>query len=244
VRPQAADLIEAWERGTMCSVAARGLVLLRTVRPESEAELADKPVGWIAGELLMLRAAVLGPTLVCLVDCPRCQAITESEIAIDQLIGPRETTVPKPRHETHLLREGDHEIEFRLPTSMDLLALSGDPGAAAHSLARSLIVRATAAGVDVSTEDLPQAVREGLERAVLTQDPLSHIELALTCPACGVEWPEPFDAAEFVWTELSAVVRRLLTEVARLASAFGWREADILAMSVARRQSYLELLAA
>jgi hypothetical protein len=34
----------------------------------------------------------------------------------------------------------------------------------------------------------------------------------------------------------------LLTEVHRLAQAYGWREAEILALSEARRHAYLELV--
>jgi hypothetical protein len=34
----------------------------------------------------------------------------------------------------------------------------------------------------------------------------------------------------------------MVREVHRMASAYGWREADILAMSAFRRQRYLELI--
>ena len=45
------------------------------------------PLGWIAAELLRLRAALLGPTLSCLANCPRCDTVVESQIGIAQLTG-------------------------------------------------------------------------------------------------------------------------------------------------------------
>jgi hypothetical protein len=51
-----------------------------------------------------------------------------------------------------------------------------------------------------------------------------------------------FDIVSFFWTELSAQAKRLLREVHTLARGYGWREADILAMSARRRQLYLDLV--
>ena len=52
----------------------------------------------------------------------------------------------------------------------------------------------------------------------------------------------PLDVAAFFWTELNAWAVRLLREIHALASAYGWREADILALSPKRRDLYLELI--
>jgi len=46
----------------------------------------------------------------------------------------------------------------------------------------------------------------------------------------------------FFWAELAAEAKRLLREVDALARAYGWREADILALSSQRRHAYLELV--
>jgi hypothetical protein len=51
-----------------------------------------------------------------------------------------------------------------------------------------------------------------------------------------------FDIGAFLWEEIAAQARRLLREVHTLARAYGWREADILVMSAARRQAYLEMV--
>ena len=73
-------------------------------------------------------------------------------------------------------------------------------------------------------------------------DPQADVQLALSCPACGQQWRATFDVVSFLWDELDAWARRLLREVHTLASAYHWREADILAMSRWRRQYYLDLV--
>jgi hypothetical protein len=51
-----------------------------------------------------------------------------------------------------------------------------------------------------------------------------------------------FDIVPYLWTEINAWAMRLLREIHSLATAYGWREADILAMSAVRRHWYLEMI--
>jgi predicted DNA-binding transcriptional regulator AlpA len=74
-------------------------------------------------------------------------------------------------------------------------------------------------------------------------DPLADIRLGLICPACGHAWQVLFDIVTFFWSEIDAWARRTLREVHALARAYGWREAEILALTARRRQHYLEILA-
>ena len=71
-------------------------------------------------------------------------------------------------------------------------------------------------------------------------DPQADIRLALTCSECSLEWEATFDIVTFLWTEVDGWARRTLFEVHLLASAYGWRESDILALSAPRRRFYLE----
>ena len=73
-------------------------------------------------------------------------------------------------------------------------------------------------------------------------DPQAQIKLALVCPGCSYAWHALFDVAAFLWSEVHAWAKRILYEVHTLARAYGWREADILAMSARRRQIYLDLV--
>ena len=240
--PHAADLLDAWDAGAHVSSAERALLLARTVRGESIEELAARPLGWIAAELLQLRASLAGPRLVCLVDCARCGTVVESEIDIHELLanaGQSFDEAPALRS----LRIDDIDVEFRLPTCRDLLALHGDAQDASQSLAHAVIARASQEGEARLPTEVLGRVRAPLERAILDADPLARIDLGIACPVCGFAWTEPLDVGEFVWTEAADHAQRLLFEVARLAAAFGWHEHDILAMSERRRRHYLELLA-
>jgi hypothetical protein len=75
-------------------------------------------------------------------------------------------------------------------------------------------------------------------------DPLADVQLALTCPACDHKWEQAFDIADFLWNEIQAWAQQTLRDVHSLALVYGWREADVLALSPTRRQMYLELVQA
>ena len=73
-------------------------------------------------------------------------------------------------------------------------------------------------------------------------DPQADVQLNLSCPACNHHWQSVFDIVSFFWSEIHAWAQRTLREIHALASAYGWREADILALSPRRRQLYLEMI--
>ena len=83
-----------------------------------------------------------------------------------------------------------------------------------------------------------RAVSDGMEE----MDPQGDILLDISCISCGHSWKIVFDIVTFFWTEIDAWAHRILREVHDLAKAYGWREADILAMSPWRRQIYLEMV--
>jgi hypothetical protein len=73
-------------------------------------------------------------------------------------------------------------------------------------------------------------------------DPQANILLDLTCPACQERWQLGFDIGLFIWDKIENQAHRLLREVHTLARAYAWSETDILALSAARRQFYLEMV--
>ena len=70
------------------------------------------------------------------------------------------------------------------------------------------------------------------------------MNLALDCPACGAHWQSVFDIVTFLWGEIEDWAQRLLYDVHLLASAYGWSERDIVAMTPRRRRMYLEMVGA
>jgi hypothetical protein len=73
-------------------------------------------------------------------------------------------------------------------------------------------------------------------------DPQAELRVQLQCPDCETGWTTDVDPAAFVWRELEEHAQAALLEVASLAAAFGWSEAEVLAMSRERRRAYLELV--
>jgi hypothetical protein len=73
-------------------------------------------------------------------------------------------------------------------------------------------------------------------------DPQAETLIDFTCPACSHCWSRIFDIGSFIWTEITLAAKRLLRTVHTLARAYGWREADILALTDVRRTFYVEMV--
>jgi hypothetical protein len=99
-------------------------------------------------------------------------------------------------------------------------------------------------GKAIAASDLPPDIRGAIMDRMEHEEPLANITLDAACPACGHRWRIVFDIVSFFWTEINAWAIRLMREVHLLASAYGWRERDILAMGARRRQRYLEMVSA
>jgi hypothetical protein len=98
------------------------------------------------------------------------------------------------------------------------------------------------AGAPVNILQLPAEVVTGIAESMAQADLLADIQLKIDCPSCQHRWRAAFDIVSFLWTEIEAWARRILFEVHTLARAYGWREAEILALSATRRQLYLEMV--
>jgi hypothetical protein len=157
-----------------------------------------------------------------------------------------------------------YHVRFRLPDSQDLEAIAARaPSVGDVQQARNLLFErcllavrrngrpAEASSSEPSPDSLPsspselppQVVEAVLER-MAQADPQADVNLSLECPACNHQWQAAFDILAFFWKEIEAWAGRILSEVHILASAYGWDEADILALSSLRRQAYLELIGA
>lgn len=168
--------------------------------------------------LLSLRERCFGTAFPCLVRCPSCGEELELELSSRDL---RPSRVDASR----VVAVDGYEVEFRSVTSRDLLEV--------HSR-QSLLERCVAG-------ELPDAVLAALPDALAASDPQADVRVELDCAVCGHHWASPFDIASYLWTELEACARRLLYDVHALALAYGWSEAEVLAVSPGRRQRYLEL---
>jgi hypothetical protein len=237
----AAELLDVWERGLGESPAQRALLLLALACEETPVErLAQFSVGRRDAHLLALREETFGPQLASIAVCPACAEQIEFRInAGDIRVAP-----PEDRDALRRVVQGEYEIEFRLPNSLDLATL--DPAANAETNRQRLFERcvtgATRAGAETAASQLPALVVAAVAQRMSEIDAQADVQLALACPRCAHAWQTPLDIVSYFWSEIHAWAQRILHEVHALASAYGWREADILGLSAWRRQAYLELI--
>lgn len=234
----AEQLVGVWERGVGQSPVDRALTLLAAAHPEAvPEELAALSVGARDARLLALRECLFGRALKSFAECPRCSAGLEFSLDIGQL-GSREVAEESAID----LCAGDFRLKIRPPDSADLQAAAtcADVEGARHLLLERCVIRAERAGESVAVAELPAECIEQIGARLAVAEKHADTLLDLQCIECGYAWQLALDIAAFLWAEISFYARRCLGEVHTLAWAYGWREADILAMSPARRQFYLE----
>jgi hypothetical protein len=246
----AAQLLGVWEGAGARPHAERALSLLAPACPElSPEELARLSVGRRDSLLLTLREWTFGPRLSCRARCERCGEPLELAFEVSDIRAVQDSAEVA---DALTLSVDDYEVTFRLPDSLDLSAVAAeveegggaDFADARQSLLARCVLRVSEGGEERSGGPvvLPERVREAVAARMAEADPQSDIRLALSCPACEHRWSVAFDIVSYFWSEITAWAGRTLREVHTLASAYGWREEDILAMSPRRRHAYLEMV--
>lgn len=231
-------VLAAWERAYGYGPVGKGLALLTLAVPdETPARLAEFTIGARDNALLKLRSELFGNDLQCVVSCTECSSRVEIRFAVrDLCLAPTEVSEDALSFESRGRR-----WHLKLPTSADLIAV--EPLPADHVRRQALLERClvpVGAGNDAIDEPANETVQAAIE-LLANADPQANIQLAVECPDCGHNWSSRFDIVNFLWAEIDAWARRLLSDVHVLARSYGWREPDILAMSSWRRQVYLEM---
>ena len=226
------ELLSLWERGSNRHALDRSALLAAAARPDWPAEaIADLPLGAVNASLLQLRAVCFGPHIDGHADCPRCGQRLAFALDARELLGPGCDDDDLAVCELEIAG-----LRVRAPSLRDLAAVASDDDD--ERAARQLLVRCSLAG-DVARLDAAalRAVEEGLDAL----DPQADLALSVRCVACGHADLVQLDAGRLLWEEIEARALLLLREVHQLASAYGWSEAQILALSPARRASYLAM---
>ncbi|MFE7107890.1 hypothetical protein ACFU98_22695 [Streptomyces sp. NPDC057575] len=245
---QADDLLATWEAGIGRDGHGRALLLHRAARPElggdSEA-LLSLPVGAREADLFALRRALFGERMQVRVDCSACGADMEFDLDAGEFA---RSLRPPGQRVAHLDEDG-WDVAFRVPTVADLTAAARHPDAAlsADGARRALLARCVVSAVHdgetVSVDALPVSVQRRIAEAAEAVDPAADVTLNINCPECSAATRAELDIASYLWTELDAWARDVLLDVHLLATAYGWSEPEILALSPMRRRYYLELCA-
>lgn len=246
----ARELLGAWEAGATAHPARRALLLLAASSPEMSFDaLAELPIGKRDAALYTLRELTFGPQLDAVTVCPNSGDQLELTFAVSDLrasAGTDDVTdaMNERNNSTADLsaRVDGYHVRFRLPNSRDLLAIENvsEVNAARVALAERCIT-------DIESshppgDELPTEVTDAVAVEMANADPQADVELALTCPHCAHQWQVRFDIGSYFWSEIDAWARRILREVHTIASAYGWGESDILALSPRRRQLYLDMI--
>ncbi len=237
------ELLAVWECGWTARPFERALALLSAATPErSPAALARVSLGCRDASLLRLREWLFGPELALLVSCPQCGQVLEVALPAASLRSSPDDNLDEAAAREIGVLASDYEVRCRPPNTEDLAACVGldIPASRARLFARC-VVEARHHGQGLSAEQLPEEVARQVIDQIAAIDRQADVRVDLSCPDCRHRWVEVFDIASFFWAEIDAWARRTLREVHILASTYGWRESDILALSPARRQIYLAM---
>ena len=233
------DLLGIWERGEGQPAWRRALALLSTPGETQNAELASMPIGRRDALLLDLREQLFGSSFTGLTSCPACAE--EIELTFNASEVRRETG---EQLASFTIEAGGYDVVLRLPGTADLASIARETSIAAAraNLFARCVLASSRDDAPIDTASLPPEVLDAAAARMAEIDPQADVTLELACPSCTHAWLEPFDVVAFLWTELASAARRLLGEVHQLASAYGWSEGEILALSPARRNAYLGML--
>jgi hypothetical protein len=214
-------LLSAWESGYGRPSPDRAVTLAAAASGLPPDDVADLPLGACDRLLLQLREQCFGARLDGLARCPRCGTELDVRLDVDEL---RADGADGSR----TVRVAGRTITLRALTSRDIGSCGGDRD---RLLARCLVDKATPPAPDVL---------DAVEARLDALDPQAARTIDLDCPSCGASWAASVDVTEFVWSEVDRFARRLLSDIHTLATAYGWREADVLAVSPVRRRFYLQ----
>lgn len=238
---RAADVLATWESGVAQGPAGRALLLHGAARPElggDRERLLELPVGEREADLFALRRALFGERMQVRLECGACGADMEFELDAGEFA----RTLADRGDPLVRIAEDGWEVEFRVPGVADLTAAAGAADPRRALLARC-VTDAVRDGRSVSADALPAFVQRRIAEAAQAADPGGDVTLTIACPECGEGTRAELDIASYLWTELDAWARDILLDVHLLATAYGWSEPEILALSPLRRRYYLELCA-
>lgn len=239
------DILTMWEVGQRQHPVERAITVLTLADPlSSRGDTLALSVGQRDALLLAIRESLFGAQFAGYAECPQCREPLEFSFGSDDM------RVANPEREDNQavfsFQYDDYQLQARLPNSADLSAIAGyhSVAAARAILLERCIIHAAHQGTAISVSALPDNVIARLGEAVIEHDPQAEVRLALVCPSCAYRWFALFDILAFLWQELTIRARRVLRDVHLLATAYGWSEANILAMSPVRRRMYLEMVSA
>ncbi len=255
-------LLDAWEAGASRPALERARLLASVAVDLGVATPAQSDPSATIGQrdraILELHRRLFGASVSGTAACPVCGERLEVSFALDEVLDEVLDHVPRGAGEVadraapaQTIEVAWNELVLRCRPLRheDVASLAAMGGLDPAGLARRSVVaiepgggRAAEVLPDVLAAELPDEVVAMVAEAVAAADPGCDLSFRLDCLECGAAWEETFDPPSFLWSELDRWARRALEDVHRLATAYGWREADVFALSPHRRRAYLELV--
>jgi hypothetical protein len=231
------DLVLAEGRADLAT--ALRVVKRRAVMPQrgdgSRMRADELPVGDIDALIVTLRVERMGDRLIAEGSCGHCSAMVDVDFGLAAYLAhrrPRRSRLAIPDDEAGWWRLLRFDTTFRLPSAGEVIA-AGDvvnhPGGG-----RSALLAACVRG------DLSANAVRAAERAMTVLAPILRTTVSGACPECGAVVDLDVDARGLCLAELGFLAGSVLDEVHLLASAYHWRERDILDLPSTRRTAYAE----
>jgi hypothetical protein len=224
----ATQLIDGWDAGLAQHPVDRALTIAGCFTDLDRHQLAALSIGERDALLLEIRRLVAGDRLAGICYCETCGEGNEFELDAADL--PRSAT-PADRVITVVV--GGRSLRARLPDSSDLAAVVDAPGE--DEAIRIMVKRCLLDDEPVEDDEI-----DAIDRAMEAVEGVAALAVNFACSACGAANRAPLDIASFLWIEISERVARMIDAVEVLAAAYGWSEAEILAMPERRRSLYVE----
>ncbi|WP_370949877.1 hypothetical protein AB5J62_20350 [Amycolatopsis sp. cg5] len=235
--PGPTELLATWEAG-LAAGPVRRAVLLHALTGAEDGGRLEVPVGRRDRELFALRRTLFGERLNGRVTCLDCETEQEFDFDVGNVVG---VAMDEPGEV--LASSGEWAIRLRRPTSGDLLAAAAaGPAGARRELVTRCAVETTHRGRPSSVDDLPADAQSAMADSLADADTAADVRLTMPCVECGRTTSATVDIVSYLWAELDAWARAVMLEVHLLASAYGWAEPEVLALSPTRRRFYLELV--
>jgi hypothetical protein len=216
------------------ALLARCLVRLGPEAPPSVDSVRALTVGDREALLLQLRAATLGDRLDCIVTCPACDEVMDVELGVGALLLAPYAEAPA-RRETFV---NGRRVVYRAVNGADQEA-GARVAARDVDAAACLVLRRC---IDTDGDEPMLEIERALPALLAEADPQAELVLRIRCTGCERDFSVTLDAAAFLARELAGRPDELYGEVHMLASHYHWSEAELLALTPAKRRLYLELL--
>ncbi len=228
-------LLDAWGHASAAPVAGRGAVLVQFAGlcPDLDSAL-DLGVGECGALAALAHATAFGHEVAGLITCSSCGQLLSAQVSLPSTHELVTAAATSPQ------QTAVGGFTVRAPTVRDMLAAAESPDRACAVLLSRCVRRQDGSAVDPA--ELTAGERAHLDEAAEAITGATLPMLCMRCPACDHQVRGALDIAAVLWDRIDITAPALMEEVALLAQAFGWSEADLLAMPAARRAAYLARL--